>query len=242
MTCSRFKDSCICALTLALFALPQVSGVSAQEEPEDPRNDLAPPIQVPNDLFERAFKGGGFSFGVGGASSVSVTKKFGVTTTKISRDGKNYTFIEDADGLAVEFVASYTKADAEKIKEEHPDLYMHLMAFPDDSEGNEVSLVINVKKRYEADSRDDLKSKHPELSEILEKSGGFGGFDIPNVEMMLKGGAGGFGGGAGGIEFKGRLPLPLPGDPIPAVIESNDATGGDAPKKPSKSDTEDGME
>ena len=80
------------------------------------------------------------------------------------------------------------------------------------------------------------------MSEILEKSGGFGGFDIPNVEMMLKGGAGGFGGGAGGIELKGRLPLPLPGDPMPAVIESNDAAGGDAPKKPSKADTDDGME
>ena len=127
MTRSRFKVSCICAFTFALSALPQLSGASAQEEPEDPRNDLAPPIQVPNDLFERAFKGGGFSFGVGGASSVSVTKKFGVTTTKISRDGKNYTFIEDADGLAVEFVASYTKADAEKIKEEHPDLYICLL-------------------------------------------------------------------------------------------------------------------
>ncbi len=205
-------------LSLAMGACEQLF---AQPGPEDPRNELAPPIEIPEGLFGNAIQiQGGAAFG--GGRSLSVTTQGGVTTTRISEAGQNYTFIEDNEGLAVEYVDRYTKEDRDRLEKNHPDLFMHVMAFPDVSKDDEVELVINVKKRIEVDGRDDLKEKHPELFKVLEGANNVGGFDVPPIKFMIPG-------GAGGIRLNGRLPLPLPGDPIPAVIEANEPGGRSKP-------------
>ena len=207
---------------LLCLTLGTGSQLFAQPDPEDQQNDLAPAIEIPQGLFGNAIQiQGGGAFGSG--RSVSVSSAGGVTTTKISEAGKNYTFIEDEEGLAVEYIDRYTKKDRDRLEKEHPDLFMHVMAFPDVSKDDEVELVINVKKRIEVDSRDDLEEKHPELFEVLDGASNLGGFDVPPIKLM-------FPGGAGEIKLNGRLPLPLPGDPIPAVIEANEPGGRPAPK------------
>jgi hypothetical protein len=218
MTFSFLKVGGFLLLGLTLGAGNQLF---AQPGPQDPQNDLAPPIEIPQGLFGNAIQiQGGAVFG--GGRSVSVSTQGGVTTTKISEAGKNYTFIEDEEGLAVEYIDRYTKADRDRLEKEHPDLFMHVMAFPDVSKDDEVELVINVKKRIEVDSREDLQEKQPELFKVLEGASNLGGFDVPPIKLMIQG-------GAGGINLNGRVPLPLPGDPIPAVIEANEPGGRPKP-------------
>ena len=104
--------------------------------------------------------------------SISVSQANGVKTTKINDNGQKFEIVEsEADGITVKLTKSYGPDDIEQLKEDYPDLFMHISAFPTETEGGTVELQINVVNKHTAQNADELKEKHPEAFEVYEKYG-----------------------------------------------------------------------
>ena len=107
--------------------------------------------------------GGGFS------RSVSVRNVDGVKTTDVTENGKKY-LIREGDGFVeIEFAKTYGPKDLDELKENHPDLYMHVTSFPKMSGDGKVELTIAVKEIAKAETADELKEKNPEAFALFEK-------------------------------------------------------------------------
>lgn len=115
--------------------------------------------------------GGGFS------RSVSVRNVDGVKTTDVTENGKKYLIREGEDFVEVEFAKTYGPKDLDKLKQNHPDLYMHVTSFPKTSGDGKVELTISVKEVAKAETTEELKEKNPEAFALFEKftkQNGFG--------------------------------------------------------------------
>ena len=133
----------------------------------------------------------------GGSISISSSTTNGVKTTNIVDNGKKAKIVEsDEDGIAITLRKSYGPEDKEQLKKDHPGVFMHLTAFPTQSDdGDEIELQINIKKTYKAQNADELKEKYPKAFAAYKKySKGlvhfgarpFGGIrllDVPRIEI-----------------------------------------------------------
>lgn len=107
--------------------------------------------------------GGGFS------RSVSVRNVDGVKTTDVTENGKKYLIREGDDFVEIEFAKTYGPKDLDKLKQNHPDLYMHVTSFPKTSGDGKVELTISVKEVAKAETAEELKEKNPEAFALFEK-------------------------------------------------------------------------
>lgn len=114
--------------------------------------------------------------------SISVSQANGVKTTKINDNGQKFEIVEsEADGITVKLTKSYGPDDIEQLKEDYPDLFMHVSAFPTETEGATVELHVNLVKKHTAKNVEELKEKHPEAFEVYEKyskQNAFGGVRV----------------------------------------------------------------
>lgn len=135
--------------------------------------------------LERAFKGEfealdefdipqimlGGGLGGGSATSISVSEVDGVRTTEVVSDGQRYTIKEATDSIEVTYSKVYGPEDLEALKQDHPDLHMHVVSFPKESQGAAVELSIAIKTTRQAANSEELKEKFPEAYSIYEKFG-----------------------------------------------------------------------
>ncbi len=135
--------------------------------------------------------GGGFS------RSVSVTEQDGVKTTNVTENGKKYLLREGDDFVEIQYAKTYGPKDLDKLKQDHPALYMHVTSFPKTSGDGKVELTISIKEVAKAGTLDELKEKNAyayKLFNKYSKQGGmpairFGGrrIDFAPIELDLKG-------------------------------------------------------
>ena len=134
----------------------------------------------------------------GGGTSISVSNVNGVKTTKVNDQGKKYEIIEsEEEGIKVKFTKVYGPKDAEKLKEDYPDLFMHLSSFPTETEGATVELNIQIVREVQAQNSEELEKNHPDAFAIYKKYNHQGG------RIRFGGGIRGFGGEAIPIEIDG---------------------------------------
>ena len=133
---------------------------------------------------------GGFP---GGSRSISVTNRDGVKTTNVNENGKKYLIREGQDFVEVEYGKTYGPNDMEALKEKHPELFMHVTAFPKKTGDAKVALHIEIQESAKSDSVEKLQEEHPDAYAIYKKftkGGGAafgairGGIGIPKVRIM----------------------------------------------------------
>ncbi len=158
---------------LGIVAMPAV--ISAQAEL--PRIDLGRGvIQLSSSSF-------------GGGSSIQKTVRDGVTTIKVTeKDGNKVTIVDDPDnGITVKMTKRYGPENADKLEKSMPGLYMHLKSIPKTANKAKIEVHVDVTKDYEADDKEDLKNKHPEVFKVYEKytkGGGGGAFRLGRGRIM----------------------------------------------------------
>lgn len=101
--------------------------------------------------------------------SISVSNQDGVKTTNVTENGKKYVIRESDELVSVSFDRTYGPDDMDKLKEQHPDLHMHVTSFPKSTGGAEVSLTISVKVKAEAADVTELAEKHPDAHKIYTR-------------------------------------------------------------------------
>ena len=105
-----------------------------------------------------------------GGHSVQVSVTNGVKTIVAKEADRSIKIVESPDdGIEMEVTQQYGPEDADKIKDEHPELYMHLKSFPETVGDSKVQLTIGVTSEYSAYDKDELKEKHPEVFKLYEK-------------------------------------------------------------------------
>jgi hypothetical protein len=141
LTCLQLLGAAVACSTTALATLP----ASAQQQQ----------IQIQSS---------------GGSMSISVTNVNGVKTTKINDNGQKFEFVEsNEDGIVVKLTKSYGPDDLEALKEDYPDLAMHVTSFPTETEGAQVELQVNLLKEYKAQNVEQLEKESPEAFKVFEK-------------------------------------------------------------------------
>ena len=107
----------------------------------------------------------------GGGTSIQKTVRDGVTTIKVTeKDGKKVVIVDDPNnGITVKMTKRYSPKNADELEKSMPGLYMHLKSIPKTSDNAKVEVHVDVTRDYEADDKDDLKNKHPEVFKVYEK-------------------------------------------------------------------------
>ena len=111
------------------------------------------------------------SFASGGSGrSVSMTIENGIRKIHGREDGIKAYIEEGPDqGILVKITRQYGADQMDVLMEEHPDLYMSMKDFPQESEGAEVEVTLGITRSYEAANKDELMEKHPKAYEVYER-------------------------------------------------------------------------
>ena len=124
----------------------------------------------------------------GGGTSYQKTVRDGVTTIKATeKDGKKVTIVDDPDnGITVKITKRYSPENADELEKSMPGLYMHLKSIPKTSDNAKVEVHVDVTRDFEADDKEDLKNKHPEIFKVYDKysKGGAGRMGLGGVRGM----------------------------------------------------------
>lgn len=107
--------------------------------------------------------------GGGGFTSYQVSEVDGIKTTNVVEDGKRFKIVESPDEISVTYVKTYGPNDFDKLKEDHPDLFMHVSAFPARSGDAKISLTISAETTRTAKSADELEQRFPEAYAVFKR-------------------------------------------------------------------------
>lgn len=222
----------------AVLALSIVGFANGQDEPKEQQDEgrfdfpfeikrgdvLLDDIRVEGVPTFREFGPGG------GFKSISVSETNGVRTVTVNDNGQEYLIEKSDEKVAVTYVKQYGSDQMDELKKEHPDLHMHVEAFPKQSGDAEVSLTIQLKTKVEAANPEELEAQYPEAFEIYSKyieGGAMRGFRMRGAPMRIDFGDGGI--------FEGMEMPELPRGRFefrPMRIEARpDAPGEAAPPK-----------
>lgn len=99
----------------------------------------------------------------------SRTKADGKTTLDIVHEFKPLKIVVFDDGrIEITIVRHYDDSNRDDLESEHPEIAMHINAFPTNSPGNgQVQLSLDIETTVSVDSIEQLKAEHGELHNIL---------------------------------------------------------------------------
>lgn len=102
---------------------------------------------------------------------ISALKTEELTFYEVTHGGRNLNVrVFDTGKIEIGMIRLYTEENMDELEEAHPDLMMHVRAFPRTSNGNaKFRLSIEAETTLSFENADELASRHPDLKAVFDR-------------------------------------------------------------------------